>query len=69
MIKKIKSIWFRIKLKFYLRVIKAEMIVKASKGVIVPDGYVWKRLSEMLNKGKDKKLDMETVFKHSEYWN
>jgi len=69
MLKKIKSFLYGIKLKFYLKVIEAEMIVKASKGKIVPDGYVWKRLNEILNKGKDKELDMDMVFKYNEYWN
>ncbi len=70
MIKRIKSFIYNIKLKYYLRKIEAEMVVRVVKGEKVSEDYIWKRLDEMLNKKvPNKELNTDKLYIHDENWN
>jgi len=68
-LKRIKSYIYGIKLKYYIGKIQAEMLIRHSKGVPVPENYMWTRLDEILNKGRDKKLNTDQVTIFNEHWN
>lgn len=69
MLKRIKSYILGIKLKYYIWKIQTEMLIRHSKGVPVPEKYMWIRLNEILNKGRDKKLNTDQVTIFNEHWN
>jgi len=52
MIKRIKSMLFVIKLKYYMSLVKLEMYLMVFKGKEIPDNYMWVRLDKLLRKEK-----------------
>ena len=72
MIKRIKSIIYGLRLKYYMGVIQAEMSLMAVRGEVVPDNYIWKRLEKLLYKKPnepERELDTNKLYIQDEDWN
>jgi len=69
MVKRIKSYIYSIKLKYYIGKIQVEMMLRYSRGVPVPENYMWIRLDEILSKGKRKELNTSKLTIFNDHWN
>jgi len=71
-IKQIKSIIYGLKLKYYLKLIQAEMILMSARGERIPDNYIWIRLEKLLYKKHnepDRELNTNKLYIADEDWN
>jgi len=50
MLKQIKSFFYFIKLKWYFKLVKAEIIIKVLDGKAIPANYFWQRLDYIIRK-------------------
>ena len=72
MIKQIKSIIYGLKLKHYLKLIQAEMILMSARGEPIPDNYIWIRLEKLLCKKHnepERELNTDKLYIQDEDWN
>ena len=72
MIKRIKSIIYGLKLKYYLKLIQAEMILMSARGEAIPNNYIWIRLEKLLCKKHnepERELNTDKLYIHNEDWN
>ena len=70
MIRRIKSIIYGFKVKYYLSVVQTEMILMSARGEPIPDNYIWQRLEKLLyKKHVEMELDTNKLYIQNENWN